>query len=188
MKGLFSIAVGMMLFASPTAYTAGPADAKVVNGSDALSQWKDFHSVGGKCTISLPNNPEHVRQLLPMPEEGYNLQYDVYVSAFEKKAVYMMLIAQYPPHVDERYADQGLESFLNGILSQNPKNKLIFADITEVQGHKALDFFIETSGVFFKGRAVMAQNNLYLLAMECESGNYVDQHYNYFINSFKLLK
>jgi len=188
MKGLFSAAACLMLLSAPAMMDANPAHAKVVNGGDVLSQWKDFHSVGGKCSISLPDNPEHVRQLLPMPEEGYNLQYDVYVSAFEKKAVYMMLIAQYPPHVDERYADQGLESFLNGILSQNPKNKLIFADITEVQGHKALDFFIETSGVFFKGRAVMADNNLYLLAMECESNNYIEIHYNYFINSFKLLK
>lgn len=171
----------MILFSVPVVAEQQSAKTEVVADS-----WTDFHSVQGKCSVSLPENPEHVRQLLPMPEEGYNLQYDVYVAAHEQKAVYMMLIAQYPPYVTEQYAEQGLESFLNGILSQNPNNQLVFADLTEVQGFKALDFFIQTGGVYFKGRAIMAQNNLYLLAMECEQGNYLDGNFTHFINSFNL--
>ena len=81
---------------------------------------------------------------MPVPEEGYDLRYDVYVSAFEKKAVYMMLVAQYPPFMNESYVEESLESFLNGLVMQNQDNKLIFADITVVQGYKALDFFIDS--------------------------------------------
>ena len=81
-----------------------------------------------------------------------------------------------------------LESFLNGLVTQHPDNTLIFADLTEVNGHKALDFFIESKGVYFKGRAIMAENNLYLLAMECEVTNYKEGNFNYFINSFELIK
>jgi hypothetical protein len=130
--------------------------------------WKRFHSVPGKCMVSLPESPEHVKQIMPFPEEGYNLRYDVYVSAHEKKAIYMMLIAEYPPFINESHAEMSLESFLNGLVTQNHDNELIFADLTDVGGHKALDFFIQAKGTYFKGRAIMAENHLYLLAMECE--------------------
>lgn len=183
MRTLTALALCASLLTAPISATS---ETVTVSANVQPVGWQDFHSVQGKCSVSLPQVPEHVSQMLPVPEEGYNLKYDVYVSPHQQKAVYMMLIAQYPDYVDEQYADQGLESFLNGILSQNPNNQLVFADITEVQGHKALDFFIETDGVFFKGRAVMAQNNLYLLAMECQKAQYEDAHFAHFIESFKL--
>jgi len=151
-------------------------------------KWKQFHSTSGKCVLALPTSPEHVRQIMPFPSEGYNLRYDVYISADEKKAVYMLLIAQYPPFINESHAKTGLERFLTGLVTQNHDNNLIFADLTDVQGHTALDFFIESKGVYFKGRAIMAENNLYLLAMECNMDNYLEHCFNYFINSFELVK
>ena len=155
---------------------------------DTLESWKKFHSVHGKCMVSLPASPEHVKQIMPFPEEGYNLRYDVYVSAHEKKAVYMMLIAQYPPFINESHAEMSLESFLNGLVTQNHDNELIFADLTSVQGHKALDFFIQSKGTYFKGRAIMAENHLYLLAMECSVQEYQEHCYNHFVNSFEFVK
>lgn len=153
-----------------------------------MESWKRFHSLPGSCSISLPSSPEHVKQIMPLTDEGHDLRYDVYVSAFEKKAVYMLLVAQYPPFVNQSHADMSLESFLNGLITQNPENKLIFADLIEVQGFKALDFFIEAKGTYFKGRAVMANNTLYLIAMECNMNNYLDDHFNHFIGSFELKK
>jgi len=150
--------------------------------------WKKFHSVHGKCMVSLPESPEHVKQIMPFPEEGYNLRYDVYVSAHEKKAIYMMMIAQYPPFINESHAEMSLESFLNGLVTQNHDNELIFADLVVIDGHKALDFFIQAKGTYFKGRAIMAENHLYLLAMECEVTNYLEGHFDHFINSFELVK
>ena len=154
----------------------------------SLASWQKFHSVPGKCSVSFPNQPEHVKQIMPFPEEGYELRYDVYVSAFERKAVYMVLVAEYPPYIDESYAELSLETFLNGLVTQNHGNKLLFADLVEVQGFKALDFFIQSKGVYFKGRAIMAKNTLYLLAMECEVHNYLEEHYNHFIQSFEFIK
>ncbi|QVL56874.1 MAG: hypothetical protein KFB93_05680 [Simkaniaceae bacterium] len=175
-----------------TAATIGGAPIKLTDKQmpkiETVSSWKKFHSVHGKCMVSLPESPEHVKQMMPFPEQGYNLRYDVYVSAHEKKAVYMMLIAQYPPFINESHAEMSLESFLNGLVTQNHDNELIFADLVTVQGHKALDFFIKSKGVYFKGRAIMAENNLYLLAMECDQNNYLELTYNHFIESFELVK
>lgn len=180
--GAILLLTGSSVPASAFTFLTKASKIQTVNG------WKNFHSVPGKCKVSLPASPEHVKQVMPVPEEGYELRYDVYVSSFERKAVYMMLVAQYPPFVNEDYVEQSLESFLNGLVAQNKDNKLIFADITVVQGYKALDFFIDSKGVYFKGRAIMANNNLYLLAMECEHKNYLKEHFSHFINSFEIVK
>jgi hypothetical protein len=157
--------------------------------SGSFNHWKKFHSVPGKCIVAFPEVPEHVKQTMKLEEDEYDMQYDVYVATeLNKQAVFMVLIAQYPPYVNESCSELSLECFLNGVLMQHPNNQLVFADLVDVQGHKGMDFFIKTKGMFFKGRAVMAGSNLYLVAMECEEGHYQEQQFQYFINSFELTK
>jgi hypothetical protein len=148
--------------------------------------WQEFHSVVGKCTMKFPKYPDHLSEKMRLPEEGFDLKYDAYISAMDQKTVFLLLIAQYPDFVDETYARMSLEGFLNGILTHNPNNQLIFADLSLVGGHEALDFFIRTGSVYFKGRALMVKNSLYLMAMECEVQNYDEMHYNAFVESFQL--
>ena len=178
----------VLVLTGSTVPTSSLALLTKASKNQSVIGWKKFHCVPGKCKVSLPSHPEHLKQIMPVSEEGYDLRYDVYVSAFEKKAVYMMLVAQYPPFMNESYVEESLESFLNGLVTQNQDNKLIFADLTDFQGYKALDFFIDSKGIYFKGRAIMANNNLYLLAMECEHKNYLQEHFNHFINSFEIIK
>jgi len=151
-----------------------------------ISPWQEFHSVVGKCTMKFPKYPDHLSEKMRLPEEGFDLKYDAYISAMDQKTVFLLLIAQYPDFVDETYARMSLEGFLNGILTHNPNNQLIFADLSLVGGHEALDFFIRTGSVYFKGRALMVKNSLYLMAMECEVQNYDEVHYNTFVESFQL--
>lgn len=167
------------------------AGNEVVTGKATAPQnndtsWQEFHSVTGKCTMKFPGFPDHLSEKLRLPEEGFDLKYDAYVSAIDQKTVFLLLVAQYPEFVDESYARMSLEGFLNGILTHNPNNQLIFADLSLVGGHEALDFFIRTGGVYFKGRALMVKNSLYLMAMECEVQNYDETNFNKFINSFQL--
>jgi hypothetical protein len=149
-------------------------------------EWAEFHAVAGRCKMHFPTTPEHVSQKLNGPQPGYDLNYDAYISALDERTVFMLLVAQYPEFVDETYAQMSLEAFLNGILTYNPENQLIFADLLLVEGHEALDFFIRTGSVYFKGRAVMVKNSLYLMAMECDVQIYDEQNYNKFVQSFKL--
>lgn len=154
--------------------------------AEPTMNWKEFHSVSGKCRMKFPDLPQHVTESLNVSEDGYNLRYDAYISAVDKQTVFMLLVAQYPDFVDETYARMSLEGFLNGVLNHNPGNQLIFADLLLVDGHEALDFLIRTGSVYFKGRALMVKNSLYLMAMECEMQKYNDSQYVSFVNSFKL--
>jgi len=149
-------------------------------------KWQEFHSTAGACSVKLPSVPEHVSEKLKMPDTQYELKYDAYISEHSQNSVYMLLVAQYPDYVDQSYAQASLEGFLNGILSYNPANQLIFADLTLFQGHEALDFFIRAGAVYFRGRAMLIKNSLYLMAMECEAPAYDETQYTSFVTSFYL--
>jgi len=172
--------------------TQPPAAQQIKNQEapiDSSLSWKKFHSVQGKCKVAFPQAPEHVKQIMTLEEDKYDMQYDVYVATEgNKEAVYMVLIAQYPPYVNESCAELSLECFLNGILTQHPSNELVFADLVEIDGKKGMDFFIKSKGMFFKGRALMSGSNLYLIAMECEEALYKENKFTYFINSFEFVK
>jgi hypothetical protein len=187
--GILSSLTALTLLVSPL--FAGGAIVKENKKGEALAattNWQEFRTVCGKCKMKFPKNPDHLSEKMRLAQEGYDLKYDAYISAADQQTIYLLLIAQYPEFVDQSYAKMSLESFLNGILTHNPNNQLIFADLSLVDGHEALDFFIRTGGVYFKGRALMVKNSLYLMAMECEVQNYDEASYNTFVASFKLAK
>jgi len=150
--------------------------------------WTEYHAKAGNCSLLMPAEPQHISEKMTMPDEGFELKYDAYISAVSEQAVFMLLVAQYPDFVDQAYAQMSLEGFLNGILTHNSNNQLLFADLLLVDGHEALDFFIRTGNVYFKGRAVMVSNSLYLMAMECEIPSYDEARYQNFVESFRLHK
>lgn len=188
---MLTVMGGCMLLLNPITLSADSEKSVAAVAPKAKapsSTWQEFQSAPGNCSMKFPAKPEHVSEKMTMPEEGYDLKYDAYISSTDPKTIFMLLIAQYPDFVDERFAHMSLEAFLNGILTHNPGNQLIFADLVLVQGHEALDFFIRSGSVYFKGRAMMVKNSLYLMAMECEVQNYDETHYNTFVNSFVLSK
>ncbi|MBS3903099.1 MAG: hypothetical protein KGZ30_01850 [Anaplasmataceae bacterium] len=196
MKKLFLVAGLGLVCMNTTALAADAASEAAIQNSETaaqsvesqiLAEWNEFHSVAGRCRVKFPSNPEHVTQKLTTPEIGYDLRYDAYISSLDKQTVFMLLVAQYPDYVDQTYAQLSLEAFLNGILTYNPENQLIFADLLLVNGHEALDFFIRAGSVYFKGRAMMVKNSLYLVAMECDVQIYDEQNYNKFVDSFQLV-
>jgi hypothetical protein len=151
-----------------------------------FQNWIEVHSPEGSCKAIFPRKPDHMQQDMKMRGTEEKLRYDVYVADHQRKEVFMVLIAKYPGEVKKEDAKHNLEHFLNTLISQNAKNRLLFADLIEVNGKPALDFFIKTDSVYFKGRAIQANNSLYLLAMECEIKNYQEHHFNYFIKSFSI--
>ena len=165
---------------------AQQANSAPTNTTAMPAGWKVYHAKAGHCSLLMPAEPEHISEKMMMPEQGFELKYDAYISPADQQTVFMLLVAQYPEFVDESYAQMSLEGFLNGILTHNPGNQLLFADLLLVDGNEALDFFIRTGNVYFKGRAVMAKNSLYLMAMECEIPSYDEVRYKNFVESFTL--
>jgi hypothetical protein len=177
---------GLLLMTAPAQLASLPSSSGTHTPAITPVGWKEYHATAGNCSLFLPAEPEHISEKMAMAEEGFELKYDAYISAADQQTVFMLLVAQYPEFVDEAYAQMSLEGFLNGILTHNPGNQLLFADLLLVDGHEALDFFIRTGNVYFKGRAVMVKNSLYLMAMECEIPHYDEARYKNFVDSFKI--
>lgn len=176
------LGVGLSM-ATPFSFASEAASIQEVT---AGKNWQQISMAPGKCSMKFPSAPEHVSETMQMDGVEFSLQYDAFIASSETKSIFMLLVAQYPDFVDEQFAHMSLEAFLNGILTHNPNNQLLFADLVLVEGYEALDFFIRSGPMYFKGRALMIKNQLYLMAMECEVQNYDESHYNAFVNSFFL--
>jgi hypothetical protein len=178
-KVITSILGGCFLILSPLGLSADLA-------KEQLIQMVNIQH--GMCSMEFATTPEHISEKMQMDGEGVDLQYDAYIASSDKNEIFMLLIAEYPEFVDEQFARMSLEAFLNGLLTHNPANQLLYADLVLVEGYEALDFFIRSGSMYFKGRALMVKNQLYLMAMECEVQGYDEVRYNNFVNSFSLSK
>ncbi|MBI3211271.1 MAG: hypothetical protein HYZ47_01110 [Simkania negevensis] len=50
-----------------------------------IETWKEFHSAPGNCVVSLPNTPEHVKQVMPLANQGTPWYKDIRRSIFLSK-------------------------------------------------------------------------------------------------------
>ncbi len=149
--------------------------------------WKKFFAKSGECNISFPCTPQMIQQTLPLADGVNRLSYDVYLAPHEDKGVFLLLIATYPMPLSGGHEIAGLEGLLSGIVNHNAENELVYADLTELRGHPAMDFLVEGGKSYFRGQAIMIGNKLYLIAMEGLKGKMDEKVYLHFLKSFELI-
>lgn len=153
----------------------------------AEESWQSTHCEEGNCQIAFPMPPQKVKQSLKLSEKGDVLTYDIYLSPFQDRGVFLLLVATYPQPFNEGNEIMGLEGLLKGILSHNAHNQLIFAELVEFMGKPAMNFLVHSQASYFRGHAVMVGNKLYLMAMEGEKTQLEEKTFTRFIQSFQLL-
>lgn len=151
------------------------------------SCWKDFVSKGGRYKVAFPSYPQHVSETLKMQNGKVSIKYDAYIAEQGVDALYMVLIAQYPKTQVRPDPEAGLKAFLNGLLSHGESSRLVQVDWQDFQGFSSVDFLINTAGILLQGRAVMVDNNLYLVAMESHETRFRTENFQYFIETFSLV-
>lgn len=155
--------------------------------SAADFSWHKFYSIDGNCEILFPNKPHHIKQVIPISDMNSYINYNVYLSSFdEETTVCMMIVVDFPKKIDEGKELQSLEGFLNGILNHKTEKKLISASFSEFNDLTALDFLVENQNRLFKGKAIISNTKMYLIAMEYDDHLQIDKTYDKYINSFNL--
>lgn len=149
--------------------------------------WQEIVAKSGECHISFPTTPQMIQQSLPLADGVNRLSYDVYLAPHEDKGVFLLLIATYPMPLSDGHEIVGLEGLLSGILNHNAENQLVYANLTELMEHPAMDFLVEGGTSYFRGQAFMIGNKLYLIAMEGIKGKVDDAVFSRFLKSFKLI-
>lgn len=147
-----------------------------------------FHSVEGNCEVIFPSKPHHLKKIIPIARTGQCLNYDAYLSLDEKDdTVCMMVIANFPDKIQEENQKQSLEGFLNGVINHKNDKKLVFADFSEFYNLCAIDFLLQHQNRYFKGKAFIRENRLYLIAMEYNANLNLDEIFEKYIDSFNFL-
>lgn len=159
---------------------------RTVAHADAPSPVAPTFCQSGQCHISFPTEPQLIQQTVPLADGVNRLSYDVYLSPFEDRGVFLLLIATYPTPLTGGNEVAGLEGLLSGIVNHHPENRLIFANLMEMDGRPAMTFLVEGGGSYFRGQALMVGNKLYLIAMEGIKGKMDEKVYAKFLKSFKL--
>jgi hypothetical protein len=150
--------------------------------SSELNQWKTIRSK--RCTLKMPNVPyasSHTNQV-----RGEQFNYDVLVAPVDNKAVYILLVAEYPKPIPQSNQQTSLEQFLTWITSQNPENRLDRATLIRHQGHQGVDFVIRNGSIYFSGRLVIADSRVYLMAVECEEAQVKNLPVSAYVESLEL--
>lgn len=154
---------------------------------DIDSIWKKTYAKGGDCHIDFPSPPQLVQQSMKVSEAGHKLLYDIYLSPFQNRGVFLLLIATYPGTLNEGSENIGLEGLVKGIVSHHADNQLVFSDFVEFMGRPAVNFLVQSGSNYFRGQAIMVGNKLYLIAMEGKKGELDEKVFGRFMKSFKLL-
>ena len=150
--------------------------------------WQDFMSVVGEYQVSFPGYAQHVSENVRIKDTEHYIKYDAYIAQKGVEALYMVLIAQYPKGHTMGSGDDALKAFISGIMSQSQDSELGYINFHTFQGHSAVDFMVETAGVYLKGKAIMVGDNLYLIATEGHKAHFSEKDHERFMGSFKLLK
>jgi len=155
--------------------------------TDSGPGWKQIFAKHGECKIAFPSPPQMIEQSFPLSDGVNHLKYDVYISPFEDKGVFLLLIATYPMPLTGGHEVAGLEGLIKGIVGHHPDNKLVFADLVSLFNYPAINFLVEGNTSYFRGQALMVGNKLFLIAMEGVKGNLDEPAYTRFLKSFKLI-
>ncbi|HSX13175.1 MAG TPA: hypothetical protein VLE96_01985 [Chlamydiales bacterium] len=153
--------------------------------ADTGTTWKPIYAKSGECVISFPTPPQMLSQTLDL-QEGQKLVYDVYLSPFESKGVFLLLVATYPAELLKGHEIAGVEGLLQGILNHNADNALVFANQIEINGNPAMTFLVQNGQSYFRGQALMVGNKLFLLAMEGKKEFLEEKVFLQFVKSFQL--
>ncbi len=153
--------------------------------ADTGSTWKQIYAKSGEYSISFPTTPQMMSQTLDL-QEGQKLVYDVYLSPFESKGVFLLLVATYPEELMKGQEIAGVEGLIQGILNHNAENTLIYAKQIQISGKQALNFLVQNGQSYFRGQALMVGNRLFLLAMEGKKEFLEEKVFAEFVKSFHL--
>ncbi|EPJ33620.1 putative exported protein [Chlamydia psittaci 06-1683] len=101
-----------------------------------------------------------------------------------------MSVWEYPEKVDVSRPELNLQEGFAGMLQALPESQVLFMQAKEIQGHKALEFWISCEDIYFRGMLISVNHTLYQVFMVYKNKNSkaLDKEYETFTKSFKITK
>ncbi|WP_407473256.1 hypothetical protein ACH8ZP_01140 [Chlamydia pneumoniae] len=166
-------------------------EARILPVKDSLS-WKryDYTSSSG-FSVEFPGEPDHSGQIVEVPQSEITIRYDTYVTeTHPDNTVYVVSVWEYPEKVDISRPELNLQEGFSGMMQALPESQVLFMQARQIQGHKALEFWIVCEDVYFRGMLISVNHTLYQVFMVYKNKNpqALDKEYEAFSQSFKITK
>lgn len=181
-----TVGIAFVRFADDV-HTLLPFDFEETPEGDAYAEWREFVSAIGNFRADFPTAPQSVSEDLPVPNSDLNIKSHIYVSEDIDGTTFMINVIEYPSDIQAGQVDGMLEKIMNDMVAANPTNKLRSLEFTEFRGHRTLDFFIESPEIYVNCRVFLVDKRLYLLVCIDKIAQYVEEDFQYFLESFELL-
>ncbi|AAP05337.1 hypothetical protein [Chlamydia caviae] len=155
-------------------------------------KWKRYdYTKSCGFSAEFPGDPDHSGQIIEVPQSELTIRYDTYVTETQSdNTVYVVSVWEYPEKVDVSRPELNLQEGFSGMLQALPESQVLFMQAKEVQGHKALEFWISCEDIYFRGMLVSVNHTLYQVFMVYKNKNAkaLDKEYETFTKSFKITK
>lgn len=194
LTGIAIVAVAGLLFFKSTQ----PKEESSLNLSDEIAEgeaatiqiqnWHEFTSPAGDFKVLFPALPQHAAETINDPKTQEQRQYDMYVSEKSNGAIFMISIIRMPNDSVTKLNEKMLPDVINDMMSSSPKSKLTKMEMGSFKGNPSIEYSFENDQVNVDGKAFIAGNSLYLLTNVAKKGDAQKQEFDYFTNSFQLIK
>jgi len=183
------LAIAFSIYYGKDSYKLIPVNTQLNEQPEPLDQsWFEYDAPDGNFKVSLPLLPQTATQTIIDPQSGETKHYDMYVAQTDDGTIYLISQIDFikDPFID---GDQEvLKQLMNGMVSVNQDNKLISSTPGTYLGFPSMDFEIENEKSNIKAKEFFDGHTVYLLTIVSNKNSKDKTHYDYFINSFKLIK
>lgn len=163
-------------------------DAWEVEEQNNFSTWKKFVPRSKLFEIHLPNSPQYGKDYVQIPNSDKKRRYDIYASEKLDGTLFLISVITYPPEYDTSSSFDILRQNIDELMHQKGDNRLNDIWQNTFQKDNSLDFSFENKDFRVQGRAIHDDHIVYLLSYIVKKDNFDEDEFNYFIDSFKILK
>lgn len=176
--------IGYLIFRPHTQEEA----LKEIPPTNISNGWRNFEPQSGKFSVDLPVIPQHASDMINDNATQQLKRYEMYVAEGSDGAVYMINLVTYQNPEDVKDKSGLFQSFMDDMLSSNPRNQLVSSSDIQFNGLEGKDFQMKNDDATVNSKMFLDGNTLYVLSKVASPSIPENGDYQRFISSFKINK
>jgi len=185
---VFVLGIVILVMNAKDLYKGIPAEINPKDVQSSYNEWHAFTSPDGEFKVMLPSTPQNAEETLKDQRTGQMVRYDLYISEKGGNALFIIMRKTYPDKEGLENSKIVLQNFLADILSSSENTELIASNEDEFRGYDALNFAFRNKQNYVEGTAFVVDRSMYALSYSSDIENITTGDFQYFIDSFSLVK
>lgn len=132
---------------------------------------------------TFPHKPKHAVSKIPFRTPKETVHYDSYVAISDDQTLYLLTTATYPVTPDPKHS---LQAFIQQLAGNSSNTRVVKEEETSFQNYPALDFTLVNKDFWTYGRAVLANNRVFILINSNGSEALAQKNFHTFAESLVI--